>query len=101
MATLGQLVVELVANTAKFQTDMRQVSQSMEDVKQKVSSTNQSINIFAGISLARLVEQVAQFTIEAVKMAAAAEQANFAFQSMARAANVSGQALSAAMVKAS
>jgi len=100
MASLGQLVVELVANTAKFQTDMRQVSQSMEDVGRKVSATNQIFNTFAGVSLSRVAEQLVDLTRKAIEMGRASEQAEYAFANLAQRAGVSATALSTALQEA-
>src|SRR5262252_1901799 len=101
MPTIGQLVVELVANTAKFRTDLQQVNQSLDDLGRKASSTQQIFNIFSGISLAHVGEELAQLAVEAVKMAVASQQAEFAFKSMAQAVGADITGLTAALEKAS
>jgi len=49
MATIGQLVVELVAETAKFRTEMTQANQSLRTLSDQASSTRQIFNTFAGV----------------------------------------------------
>ena len=68
MPTIGQLVVELVANTAKFNTSMDEVNSKLRDVSQNTSSLRQIFNTFAGVSLAGVAREVAELNRRNIDM---------------------------------
>jgi hypothetical protein len=101
MPTLGQLVVELVANTAKFNTSMDEVNSKLRSVATNTSALQQIFNTFAGVSLSHVALQLVDLAKSAIAMSAASEQAQFAFKSMADSMKVDAAAISDALRKAS
>jgi len=102
---IGQLVVQMAADTAKFRSDMQDVKRHLDNVSSAGQVMRRIFETFSGVSLANIAGQLANFAKEAVtagfEMAQAAEKAEYAFKKVADQVGVSATALRTALQNAS
>jgi hypothetical protein len=101
MPSLGSLIVEIAANTAAFRSDMDRAIKKLGEFGGAGETAKRIFEVFSGISLSHITEEIARAGIEAVKMAHAAELAEFAFTNLADKAKISGSALRRSLEEAS
>ena len=109
MPVISDVVIKLSADTAEMRSQLERLRTDFEKFTHGASrafadmgnSAKRVFEIFTGVSLHGFVEQMARATVEAVKMARAAELAEYSFEQLAQQANISGRALIRSLEEAS